>query len=182
MTTDERLSDLRLLGLDAEADDADVLEAYGRRLALYEAENLATYSLRNEDARLQLLADFEAALNRLIVKPQPQMVISKSLASEAQEIDLPAGPEPDRDGSPGAYIRYHRLAQGITPADVALETKISGARLEAIESEIPGDLAAVYVRGFMVTLARFLGVYDPEGLARAYLDKLGSNSGEGHQV
>lgn len=182
MTIDQRLRDLRLLGLDAQADDADVLKAYNRRRSLYEAENLATYSLHNEESRQRLFADLEAALNRLGVTPQTPKAMPKSLPPAAHRPEFPVGSEPDRDTSPGAFIRYHRHAQGITLADVALETKIAKARLEAIESEISAGLPAVYVRGFVVNLANLLGLSDPDGLARAYLEKVGNPQVRGNKV
>ncbi len=173
MTTDERLRDLRLFGLDAEADDADVLDAYNRRRTLYEAESLATYSLHNEETRQRILAEFEGALKRLLVMPQPQKLMPKSPPPASPRPEPPAGPEPDRNRSPGAFIRFHRLVQGITLTEASLETKIAQARLEAIESETSADLAPVYVRGFVVNLANLLGLSDPDGLARAYLDTMG---------
>jgi hypothetical protein len=176
------LRDLRLLGLGTEADDADVLEAYNRRRSLYEAENLATYSLHSEEARQRLFADLEAALNRLDVKPQTPKAMPKSQPPADHQLGSPVGPEPDRGISPGAFIRYHRLTQGITLAEVALETKIAEARLKAIESEAPTGVPAVYVRGFVVTLANLLGLSDPDRLARTYLETVADKSGERPQV
>jgi len=181
MANDQRLRDLRLLGLDAEADDADVLEAYNRRRALYDAENLAIYNLHSEESRQQLLADFEAALNRLTETPRRPKVMPKSPPPATLRPEPPGGPAPDRDSSPGAFLRYHRLARGISLTEVAFETKIGEARLEAIESEDSADLPAVYARGFVVTLANLLGLPDPAGLARAYVERIGNTSGEGQQ-
>lgn len=178
MTNDDRLRDLRLLGLGAGADDADVLAAYRRRRALYEAENLATYSLLNKEARQRLLAEFEAALNRLTALSRPPKAALKPSPPVARRPEPPAGPEPDRTSSPGAFLRYRRLARGISLTEIARETKIAEPCLEAIESEIPAALPApVYVRGFVVNIARLLGLPDPDDLARAYLDKIRSISG-----
>ena len=186
MTANDRLGDLRLFGLDANADDADVLEAYQRRRALYEGDDLATYSLHDEGARKRMLAGFEAALNRLIVTPQFPKAVGKSLTVKPEAAppkavlpQAPAGPEPDRESSPGAFLRYRRLVRGISLAEVALETKIAESTLEAIESEISVGLAFVYVRGFVVSLAKVLGVSDPDSLAQAYLEKMRSVSGSG---
>ncbi len=184
MTDNDRLRDLRLFGLGTDADDTEVLEAYQRRRTLYEGEDLATYSLYDEGARKRMLADFEAALNRLVVAPQLPKPIKKSstVIPEAEPPKAvlplaPAGPEPDRDSSPGAFLRYRRIVRGISLAEVSLETKIAESTLEAIESEISMGLAVVYVRGFVANLAKLLGVSDPDALARAYLEKMRNVSG-----
>jgi len=186
MTSDERLRDLRLFGLDSDADDAEVIEAFQRRKALYEGENLATYSLHDEGARKRLLADFQAALNRLTETSKPQSlkpkttqwapksstVTAKKPPPASPRSEVPAGPEPDRETSPGAFLRYRRLVRGMSLTQVALETKIAETTLDALESEISVGLASVYVRGFVVSLAKLVGVADPDGLARAYLEKM----------
>src|SRR5262249_25556695 len=57
----------------------------------------------------------------------------------------------------GALLRKVRESQGIELTDIAQRTKISLPHLSAIEGEQAGELpAAVYVQGFVQTVAKFL--------------------------
>lgn len=182
MTIEERARDLRLLGLDDGVGEVEVLTAYHRRRALYETENLATYNLLKKEERQKLLSDLEAARDRLMGPSQPPKAAPKPTPSDSRHLNPPAGPEPDRDSSPGAYLQYHRLARGVGLNEVASETKIPQSRLEAVELETWSDLpAVVYVRGFVVTFARQLGLADPEELAQSFLKKMQSRAGGGNQ-
>jgi hypothetical protein len=170
-----RANDLELLGLDSDADEVEVLAAYHRRRVLYEGENPATYNLYTDEERHQLLSEIDGALARLMTsrpspQPAPQPLPPPPIISRPE---APAGPEPDRVTAPGAYLRYHRLARGLTLGEIARETKILQARLEALESENPATLPApVFVRGFVVNVARLLDLPEPDGLARTYLGKV----------
>ena len=67
------------------------------------------------------------------------------------------------------------MALELKLAEVTDTTKIRTAVLEDLEAErfdrLPAD---VYVRGFVIQLARLLGIPEPEALAVHYLKKLSS--------
>jgi cytoskeleton protein RodZ len=67
---------------------------------------------------------------------------------------------------PGDILRTAREDQGLTIAQVAEKTKIRAVVLDAIESGETGDIAPVYLRGYINRYARFLQVDfdDFEGL------------------
>jgi flagellar biosynthesis protein FlhG len=72
----------------------------------------------------------------------------------------------------GALLRKVRESQGIELGDIAQRTKISVTHLAAIESESAGDLpAAVYVSGFVQTVAKFLKL-DPTLVSKTYMRRL----------
>jgi hypothetical protein len=88
----------------------------------------------------------------------------------------PEAPEPDPAREPGAYLRYHRQRLGISIQAVADETKIRTLQIEKIEEECYRGLpATVYVRGFVIQYARFLGVPEPEDLAASFLKGMETN-------
>lgn len=72
----------------------------------------------------------------------------------------------------GALLRKVRESQGIELTDIAQRTKISVAHLAALESESIGELpAAVYVQGFVQTVAKFLKL-DPSQVAKTYMRRM----------
>ena len=72
----------------------------------------------------------------------------------------------------GARLRRARLARGLEIDDLATATKITPAYLRFLEEERFDDLpAAVYVRGFVASYARTLGL-DAQGVARSYSQRL----------
>jgi len=72
----------------------------------------------------------------------------------------------------GALLKRAREASGIELQDIAAQTKISAVYLRAIEGDDFGALpAAVYVRGFLVQIARVLKL-DPSQVSKSYLKRL----------
>jgi flagellar biosynthesis protein FlhG len=68
----------------------------------------------------------------------------------------------------GARLRRARLQRGIEIDDLATVTKISPAYLRFLEEDRFDDLpAVVYVRGFIASYARYLGL-DAQQVARSY--------------
>lgn len=178
MNSDDRRRALQILGLDVEANEADVLAAYHRRRALYEAGNLATYSLLSDEERRHTLLELEEAFKELTAdtpEPVPSPKPRSKPPEPSRRPEVPVGPEPDRESSPGAYLQYHRRARGLSLSEVTRETKIIESRLRAIESEDTDVLPVpVYVRGFVVSLAQLLELPEPEALARTYLSRIDS--------
>lgn len=58
----------------------------------------------------------------------------------------------------GAYIRLHRERQDLTLEELAAATKIPRSTLMAIESDDTGDIAPVFVKGFLRCCARVLSL------------------------
>lgn len=73
-------------------------------------------------------------------------------------------------GATGAWLAGVRRDRGMSLEDVSGVTKVSVAYLAAIEAETWGSLPEpVYVRGFVTTFARTLGL-DAEAVAKSYLE------------
>jgi flagellar biosynthesis protein FlhG len=81
----------------------------------------------------------------------------------------------------GALLRRAREAHGIELQDIATQTKISGVYLRAIEADDFAALpASVYVRGFLVQIARVLRL-DPSQVSKSYLKRLRAARGDGDE-
>ncbi len=82
-------------------------------------------------------------------------------------------------GDPGAFLRHHRLVSGLTLDQVSVETKVRPNLLDSIEKEEWSKLPApVFVRGFVLQVARLLRMDEPEQLAAAYVQKMRIERGE----
>ena len=69
----------------------------------------------------------------------------------------------------GVELRLARVKRGLSREDVASRTKITPAMLEAIEDlQVDRLPAPVYLRGFLVEIARFLRL-DVQHVTRSYL-------------
>jgi cytoskeletal protein RodZ len=76
--------------------------------------------------------------------------------------------------SPGKYLKAKREYQRISLREVADATKIREAVLKAIEEDRYGDLPHIYVKSFLSTYAKCLGL-DPTDvimLHQKYVEKL----------
>lgn len=153
--------------LEPGASLEDLQRAYRRRRALYGSSSLATYSLFAEEERQAVLDALDDAYRRLVASlPAAPRVEGEPLGSEA-------APALDLTATPAAYLRRLRELRGVSLADVSQRTKIRPAVLEALESETFDALpAAVYVRGFILQVARLLGAPEPEALAQRYLARV----------
>ncbi len=79
----------------------------------------------------------------------------------------------------GALLRKVRESQGIELSDIAQRTKISVTHLAALENESASDLpAAVYVQGFVQTVAKFLKL-DPAQVSKTYMRRLREGAAHG---
>ena len=106
--------------------------------------------------------------------PAPARPIASRRDPGAPSPTLPAGEAPPMpvppQGATGSWLAGVRRDRGMTLDDVSAITKVSVAYLAAIEAEAWDSLPEpVYVRGFVSTLARTLGL-DADGVARSYLD------------
>jgi flagellar biosynthesis protein FlhG len=141
-------------------DEAD--KQYRERRDLYEADNLATHGLLNDDARRSQLDRIEAAYTERV-----------------QEI-APALPEPvpqepllewDEEESLGTYLARCRRTVGLDVDALYQRTRLSS--IEAIESESYADLPPEpYLQAHLRLYARTLGVPDADGVAAAYTERV----------
>jgi Helix-turn-helix domain len=169
-----RYEDWRLLDLSPGAELSEINQALHYRRSLYQPGALATYNLLEEDERVRMLDRIDEAYRRITGnEPPPSRGPQTSLAVREAESEAPTGPPPDPRTEPGALLRHHRRAKGLTLEHVAAETKIRAILLEQIETEAVDELpAAVFVRGHVLQYARALGLPDPNELAARYLAKV----------
>ncbi len=178
MKDGQRVRDLEWLDLDPDAGDAEVIAECRRRLTLYAGDHPAIYSLMSEEERHRMLARIDGILSRL-KKPDSGPPLSSTPVVEDSAEGVPAapdseaGPAPDPATSPGDFLRYLRRSCGMDLREISAETKVSERQLEAIEEEDFSALPApVFVRGFIIAVARALKVEKPEELAGIYLEKI----------
>lgn len=120
-------------------------------------------SAENADEPVVLAPLAEAALAKPLVETRAREIPALDRISEADEDEADAETE-----WTGARLRRARLLRGMEIDDVATATKITPAYLRFLEEERFDDLpAVVYVRGFIASYARCLGL-DAQGAARSY--------------
>lgn len=176
-----RREDWEVLGVEPGADLEKVHRAYHARRNLFSQASLATYSLLGERERDEFLATIDQAFMR-ISNAAADLTASASQGGDEPELDTSlAGLRTPTDlvGDPGAYLRHHRLVSGLTLDQVSVETKVRPNLLDSIEKEEWSKLpAAVFVRGFVLQVARLLRMGEPEQLAAAYIEKMRIERGE----
>lgn len=168
-------ADWRLLGLEPGATPEEILRAYDHRRALYDEECLASYSLLLDGERRDHLDRLLEARNRLLAAataPRARPEDTAPLAAD-DEKESALGPVPDRGQHPGAWLAHRRQERGLTLDQLSREVRIRPAVLEHLEAERFDKLPEpVFVRGFVLQIARALAVPDPETLAALYLHVL----------
>ena len=197
-----READWRLLELEPGASLAEVHRAYHRRKALYSEETLATYNLMGDEERAAWVERIEDAYRRIVralsagggvdagdrrpdgtgvaagtARPagsdRPPTPVPATPRAPARRpiVRLPEAPSPEE--RPGAYLRAYREARSLSIETLSEETRIRKAHIEALEAEAWDSLPPpVYVRGFVLQLARALGIPDTEVLVEAVLARL----------
>jgi hypothetical protein len=165
--------DWAALGLPPGAPAEEVHRAYRRRVALYSPDALATYSLLSDEERGELVSRIERAY-RSIVGDDAELAARRLPPADASgAASIPSSLPPDPVATPGAYIRHHREALGLSLAQITARTKIRVPVLQAIEAEdfsaLPAD---VYVRGFVVQIGRVLALPEPRSVAEHYLGRM----------
>ncbi len=160
------------LGLAPGVSREALEEAYRRRRALYDGTSLATYSLYSDEERQAHLVTLEASYRRLLARFPAASAPPPPSPAQQPAVELTA--------TPAGYLKRLRELRGLSLADISQRTKIRPAILAAIEAEDVTLLPApVYVRGFVLQIAKLLEAPDPEGLARRYLARLASRRGQG---
>ena len=165
-----RPEDWEILGVPPGTSIDQVASAYRRRRSLYSEEALASYMLLEDDERTALLARLEEAWKRISTS-QTRVASGASAPLELEPEADAAAPDPEEH--PGAYLRYQRIRRGLSLEAVAAETKIRPSLLTQLENDSFDETPApVYVRGFVLQVARTLGLAEAENLAAAYLKHL----------
>lgn len=173
------------------AADEEVRRAYKRQREIYAPEGLAIVSLFTPEELDREHALLDEA-HDVLMDPQRRRAYDVSVfpdhsaprtaptpttrgandAAVAEMLQLQAqvarelGPDTEFSGD---LLRRVRESRGIDLKEIAIRTKVSQAHLAAIELEAFAELPQlVYVRGFLVELAKFLKL-DPQQVARTYL-------------
>jgi len=182
VTEEIHREDWEVLGVEPGADLEKVHRAYHTRRSLFAGSSLATYSMLGTSEREKLLERIDEAFMRISNAVADMPVQSESDFDEGSPdcVDLAGMRTPtDLVADPGGFLRYHRLIAGLTLEQVSVETKVRPNLLEAVEKEDWDRLPApVFVRGFVVQVARLLHMDDPEALASSFIDKMRAERGE----
>ena len=185
-----------VLELDPGAADEEIRRAHKRLRELYAADSMIICGLyaperlevvqrRLQDAYDTLLDpearrayDLELFPDGIPVRPPPSLGERRPAPAlqpppKPEEI-VPRPPEPTLTAETeysGELLKRVRESRGIELADIAQRTKIGITHLRSIEAERWEALPApVYLRGFVVELARYLRL-DGGQVVRTYLDR-----------
>lgn len=179
-----------VLGVTRAANDEEIRRAYKRMREIYAPGGLATASLLNEAQLKTAQARLDEAHDTLLdpvrrraydlstfQDPEPELQIARvqkpALAAEQLMLQSELAREigPDTEFS-GTLLRKVRESQGVELLEISQRTKIARMHLSAIEEELYDDLPApVYVRGFLIELAKFLRL-DPSQVQKTYMRRM----------
>jgi len=174
-----RPEDWEILGLEPGADIGQVRRAYRHRRTLYEPAALATYNLLDDEEREGMVDRIEEAYRRILGTEPPAAPQPSPVGNPAVATDVVIGDAPDPISEPGAHLRFHRTAKGVTLHEIAVETKIGVTILEQIENEEFEALPApAFVRGHVHQFARELKMADAYDFAKFYLTKMQGGGSE----
>jgi flagellar biosynthesis protein FlhG len=180
-----------VLGITRSSSDEEVRRAYKRQREIYATGGLATSSLLTEaqlkaeqsrldeayDTLLDPIRRRAYDLSTFADQDEPAAPGARSVrpALAAEQVMLQGelareiGPETDFTG---ALLRKVRESQGVELTEISARTKIARAHLLAIEEEAFAQLPAiVYVRGFLLEVAKFLRL-DPPQVQKTYLRRM----------
>jgi hypothetical protein len=175
-----RPEDWEILGLEPGSETPRVRQAYRHRRALYEPTALATYNLLDDDERADQIRRIDEAYRRIMGAEPAAPAAIAPVRLPPPETEVPSGPAPDPAAEPGAYLRHHRLFQGLSLHQISAETKIGVSILEQIENEDFEALpATAFVRGHTHQFARELKLHDANEFAKLYVDKMTRENEEG---
>jgi len=170
-----------ILEVERGATDEEIRRAYKRMCAVFDAENIVTFGLFDEEGVDAARARIDEAYD-VLLDPARRRPYELSVFPEAPEIDvlthtevvspgeLPPPPTitPDTEFS-GPLLRAVRESQGTGLEQISERTKVGTDYLRCIEEdEFEALPAAVYVRGFVTEFAKCLKL-DPEQVSQSYL-------------
>jgi len=178
------------LGITRSANDEEIRRAYKRGREMYAVGGLATSSLlteteqKSERARLDEsydtlldpirrraydLSTFPDAPEEKRATAPPTAAIRAEQVMLQDQLAHEIGPDTEFTGE---LLRKVRESHGVELAEICARTKISKVHLAAIEEEAFEALpAAVYVRGFVNELAKYLRL-DPPQVQRTFLRRM----------
>ncbi len=170
-----------VLEVERAATDEEIRRAYKRMCAVFDAENLVTFGLFDEEgieaARSRIDEAYDVLLDSARRRPYEISVFPEAPETKAETEqkqvasgELPPAPSitPDTEFS-GALLRAVRESQGTSLNQIGERTKIGINYLRCIEEDRFEKLpAAVYVRGFVTEFAKCLKL-DPEQVSQSYL-------------
>jgi flagellar biosynthesis protein FlhG len=154
--------------------DPSVRAAVEQRQPAVQAFPLCKFSRQIEGLARRLLhqpSDRARASERGESPPRPLRVVAPPPGRSTRMPPLP----PLDLAEPGTYLKRCREALGLTLTEMTERTRIRG--LDHLESErferLPAEL---YLKSYLITYARELGVRDVEALAASYLGKCRNQS------
>jgi flagellar biosynthesis protein FlhG len=178
------------LGVSRSSNDEEIRRAYKRQREIYASGSLATSSLFDEEELKVEQSRLDEAYDTLLdavrrraydlstfhEEDRPDQDVGRVRPSlDAEQIllqgDLAREIGPDTEFT-GALLRKVRESQGVELSEISSRTKIARTHLAAIEDEAWSALpAAVYVRGFVHEVAKFLKL-DAAQVQKTYLRRM----------
>jgi flagellar biosynthesis protein FlhG len=191
-TEDQTLYEV--LEIDPGASDEDIRRSFKRMREMYAAESMVVCGLYTPERLDVVHARIDMAYDTLLdpdkrklydvklfpegipTRPTPTVGVAAVEAASAPKADSTPMkvqvPEPIIDANTeitGELLKKLREARGIDIADIAQRSKVSVHHLRSIEEETWSAMPApVYLRGFLVEMARFLRL-DVQHVTRSYL-------------
>jgi flagellar biosynthesis protein FlhG len=178
------------LGVPRTATDDEIRRAYKRQREIFREGGLPVVSVLSGEALRQEQARIEEAHDTLLdpvrrraydlstYPDDPRLAVApqrSNVASAAELAMLQAELAREINGETqftGSLLRKVRESQGIELTDISQHTKISVTHLTALENDSVAELpAAVYVQGFVQTVAKFLRL-DPAQVSKTYMRRL----------
>jgi len=189
-----------LLEVQPGASEEEIRQGYRRLKAIYDHDSLVVYSLFTQEELDDIRHQLDDAYDT-IIDPRTRREYDLSLFPERQpgkghregRAEVPGSDSAERtlsrpdtvseelppdlelgEGIPftGAMLRAIREYKGLDLRDISARTKISLMNLRFIEDERFGELPApVYVRGFLVEIAKYLRL-PPLLIADSYMERL----------
>ncbi len=184
----------QLLGIQPDASNMDIINAYRQAKLTYKTDSMAVYSLFDDTELNQIRADIERAYNTLS-HAEKRLAYDAGLRQQAS--GQTEKPERQHAGDPrqnnvvdltteaqspagiryrmavatvfsGSLLREIREFKGMELAAIAEHTKISRQYLQAIEEEDHHHLPEpAYLKGYLKQYAAEIGL-DPERVAGHY--------------
>ena len=165
----DSLATYSMFGEEESASMRDRIEAAYRVLSDADLRRTYDAAQATDGAPAEAAAEEEP----VVLAPLAEAALAKPLvetrAREAPAFERIADEDAaDESAWDGARLRRARLQRGIEIDDLCAATKISPAYLRFLEEDRFDDLpAVVYVRGFIASYARYLGL-DAQRVSRSY--------------
>jgi flagellar biosynthesis protein FlhG len=184
-----------VLEIDPGASDEEIRRAFKRMREMYAAESMVVCGLYTPQRLDVVHARIDEAYDTLLdperrklydVKLFPEGIPTRATPMSGVAAPIEAASPPKADATPakvhapepivdanteitGELLKTLREARGIDLAEISQRSKVSVHHLRSIEEESWAAMPAqVYLRGFLVELARFLRL-DVQHVTRSYL-------------